>query len=437
MWSFLPTDLKKIAHNIIKDSDYFIDFLGKVERDLLGGDGVYAGDEFTPEAKATPIPRETLLSFQNDDHTYCEAIREGELEAFLAWMQHSPLSSRLSERSEAAAAAGDPIDMDSSSNSVNLVNTYRQRLLDSSDTVLEKYARWVKGEIDSPRDSYRVCSQATNSDSAAVATKEEGERGRSPSTTAAPPGADGNSPLPRRASASGDDATTPPCLLSDAQFFDRYFFRLAQLRLLLLKEAQQKAKDELAAAEVSADATNAQSDVAELAGAGSEKKPEDPSVLRYAHLMMNAANTLATNIDSIFNNNDDNDDEDSGVLHGGSTISSTASDGNDAQTKVASLEQLVCELQEELHHERMRVRELTDLLISHHIEVPSFTASEPHHTPSESAPSPSVGEIKETEDQPLLPNRSKKGKMSHPGSKSELNSEVSGSGWEQINECEK
>ncbi|CCW70930.1 unnamed protein product [Phytomonas sp. Hart1] len=155
---------------------------------------------------------------------------------------------------------------------------------------------------------------------------------------------------------------------------------------------------------------------------------------------MNAANTLATNIESIFNpydGEDENEDEVSCREAAGSSLSDNSSNLIDAQAKVASLEQVVRDLQEALRQERERVLELTRILESHQIELPSFAAHSAagmtiegsHPAPREPAPSKP---IKQASGEPLRLDQATNENVPYSSCKMDSNSEVSEGGWEQI-----
>ncbi|KPI87248.1 hypothetical protein ABL78_3643 [Leptomonas seymouri] len=439
MWSMLSQDFMGFAEAFKSESADFVDYLGNIAADVVGRGDVYAGDEMLKAAtQSRALSAEQLRRLQEAASTYTLAIQPSEEDAFVAWMKTNPLSSRnaqrlLAEISEdplrgsggsppgkagAESLQSKPAAMTPSRRSTEWpdepIDEIRQRLLDYNDTVLQQYMALV-GDAVNPRSSL-LATPATpdtrcrlidpsfavkldgDSNDADAAGAKGGEEGK-PSATAEervkPPLAP-STPPPLKAAPSTGRA------VSEDDFFDRYFFRLAQLRI---SEAQ-RCRDRKA--------TPNASDASSLSGSAKasrrtstqspspQTQANDPScesndddfaaVPLFAKRMMTAASGFVTNIDNALNkavSSEISRCSGEGVYFrgAGSDDESANVDPSELahfrgpQQQISDLESLVQCLQEALRRERRRVQQLTTELEAHNIavppEVPASAASTP------------------------------------------------------------
>lgn len=428
MWSMLTQDFTDFAEALKSESAGFMDYLGHMATDVVGRGDVYAGDEALGQAVADmPLPNALLRRLQEADATYTLPIQPEERAAFAAWMQANPLSSANTHRrqqqkpaSPAEAPAGTTPQRGAGAGAYpdEPIDETRQRLLDYNESVLQRYVALV-GDAVSPRLSLPG-SPATP----------ESRRWQTPSASSPasppPPPAEKERPSP----ASGTTPPPPPhaaahgCVSED-DFFDRYFFRLTQLRV---SEAQRRrgapqerppagtsgaaaaAAGTAAAPSTSASPASAQTSPAAKprgatppsAAAGTPAPTSRPggvedydddfvAVPLFAKRVMTAASGFVTGIDNALNHvvagdadlsrslNDDDDDEDTAANVDPADL---ARYSRGTRQQVANLEALVQELQEALRQERRRVAQLTEALEAHGIAVPAEQAASAAGTPA-------------------------------------------------------
>ncbi|KPA79587.1 hypothetical protein ABB37_05393 [Leptomonas pyrrhocoris] len=447
MWSMFSQDFTDFAKVFQSESAGFVDYLGHMAADVVGRGDVYAGDEVLKTTQSMPLPIELLQRLQEAEATYSLPIQPEEKDAFAVWRTANPLSSVNAQRRQAAEASDDlskseggsppgkvgmksppprPAVMTPNRRSSEWPDEpndeTRQRLLDYNDVVLQRYIALV-GDAVSPRSSIPASpatpdtrrrltdppsSTKLNDDDDGAAGGKAGEEGKSRTAVGGgvkPPIAP-LSPSPSRA------ATATGHVISEDDFFDRYFFRLTQLRV---SEAQRRrdraALDSADASPVAASAQRAVTTDNSVHSA-TPTSPQSPSpytnandasrrsssddfdaVPLFAKRMMTAASGFVTNIDNALNNvvaaetsqcrgagvnfnRVDSEDESANV------DPSELQHFRGTKQKIADLESLVQELQETLRHERRRVQQLTAALVAHNVELPAELPASTTSTPA-------------------------------------------------------
>jgi hypothetical protein len=467
MWSMFSQDFSDFAKAFKSESANFVDYLGHMASDVVGRGDVYAGDEvLTKTTRRMPLPNELVRRLQEAESTYALPIQPEEKAAFAEWLKANPLSSINAQRRQAEATAeaaeSSPAKKAGVTDSPRPhsatatltpsrrstewpdepIDETRQRLLDYNDTVLQRYMVLV-GDAVSPRSSIP----------ASPVTPDTRRRLVDPPSAVKPDGEDEQTAREKthegQATSGGGDvaattgekskppvAQSPPSAfplkdghtISEDEFFDRYFFRLTQLRV---SEAQRCRSRAAAAQEDSADvssvAASAQrgdraeegksalssvqtspqhhspqthgNDASRQSNASNDDEDEGndnfAAVPLFAKRMMTAASGFVTNIDNALNNvvaAETSRCSGEGVLlkEVNSEDESANVDPSDlvrfrgANQQIADLELLVQELQETLRHERRRVQQLTCVLEEHHIEVPDDFPVSSAATPAKS-----------------------------------------------------
>lgn len=413
MWSAFSKDLSEFAQNFKAESKGLMDMMGQLASDVVGHGGVYAGDEFTAEAKATPLDNPRLLTFQENNETYLAPFTTEEKDGFDGWSTTCVFSSYNVQRRRADAtapttttddSAGDA-DMTTPAKSTEWpdepTDETRQRLLDYSEVVLQKYTELV-GEAVSPRT--QTSSQVTpaRTPAAAPAEGEEATTPQRPSPAEDPAG----TPVTTTAEAAGATTPTPrrvppsSGVLSEDVFFDRYFYRLHRLRATVAeerrvmeaerqqaKEQEQRERQEAQAAkereEKERKAAAAAAGSAEGSGTG-KHVPVRPPV--FVKNVLTVASELVANLDVALGGSKETEEDNahnvplSAVADGSyqsSALPPTREEWEGQLQKSAGLEAVVQELQEELRKERARVRQLTTLLEDKGLTVPPSPALTP------------------------------------------------------------
>lgn len=372
MWSLLTQDFSDLADVLKFESAGLVEYFGQLASDVADRGGLYAGDEFlkwTTEQLA--LPKEQLRRLQESEATYLLPIQPDESTSFEAWMAGNPLSSSNALKRQlmlnTAAKDGDCTPTRPSSEWPDEpIDETRQRLLDYNATVLQWYMQLV-GSAVSPR--------ASPTGSPVPFSKQNFDEAASSQNLTTPA---------RASTADGDTTTTSENgqRLTEDAFFDRYFFRLAQLRIVTAKQREDGATPTAGAGEaapLSADQRSSKppstaQDVG-FSSVGGKKdaaaKEDFGAMPLFAKRMMTAASGLVSGIDNALNS------VASGVdSHHAQEDSSGNVDPNDlplwkdTQGKIAGLECVVQELQTVLRRERLRVQQLSELLERHHIPLP-------------------------------------------------------------------
>ncbi|KAK7200326.1 hypothetical protein NESM_000086100 [Novymonas esmeraldas] len=425
MWSLITQDFSDFAAALKTESAGFMDYLEHMASDAVGTGDVYAGDEVLGKSvREMPLATALLRRLQDAESTYTLPIQPEEKTAFAAWVKASPLSSantvrrqqqQQQQQQHAASAADTPESKldDGGATPGRRTAAYpdepidetRQRLLDYNERVLQRYVSLV-GDAVSPRPS------VPDSPSTPAPQRMPGTPPSASSAAAKLGAGDRGSPV---ATAGATPPTTrAPASVSEDLFFDRYFFRLTQLRV---SEAQ-RSRDApparsaggaaAAAASPSSTATPpppppppAPPSPSASVSATESRTPRTDGVSRhstedddfvavplFAKRVMTAASGLVTGIDNALNSvviaaqprhsdDDNNDDDDGGAALRDMDEDRHNVDPKDlhryrsARQQVADLETLVQELQEALRRERRRTAQLAGLLREHGIDVPT------------------------------------------------------------------
>ncbi|KEG07842.1 hypothetical protein DQ04_08671010 [Trypanosoma grayi] len=234
MWfENITRDLGDFTSSLVQDTRSLASVVSRFAAEVAGQDMNIAGDEDSLLARDCPLSENTIHALQDNDAVYLEELRDADEKAqFEEWARRSVYST-------ASMHAQDHGDRSNSSSDETAL-TCRQRLLDCNALVRKKYAMFVQvnGEpqngqeaplpptqdSSSSSNSNNKSSDATNTD---IKNSDDGSAGK-PSAT-----------LP-------DSQQIP-----EDVFFDRYFFRLSQLRLRTA-EARRKREEEAAAAAAAA-----------------------------------------------------------------------------------------------------------------------------------------------------------------------------------------
>lgn len=439
----LSQDFSDFAKAFKSESAGFVDYLGHVASDVVGRGDFYAGDEvLTKTTRSMPLSNDVLRHLQEAEATYALPIQAAEKDAFAAWRTANPLSSLNAQHrhtDDAAKSDGGSPPPESAQMTPNRRSTEwpdepmdetRQRLLDYNDVVLQRYMALV-GDAVSPRPSMpgspatpethprpldppsAVKFDAEEQEEAESAgAKEEKEDTGATATAAA-------AKLPLAPSSAA--AAKAERRISEDDFFDRYFFRLWQLRM---SEAQRR-RDRAAAS--ARDSTVA----SPVAGAAQPVVPRDASATSAMRASPQSSPTPDATLDDTSRQSTANDDDDDFVavplfakrmmtaasgfvtnidnaLNGVVAAEASRCSGNGVEGKgelrfedesanvdpselihfrgtkqqIAGLESLVQELQETLRHERRRVQQLISVLEAHHIEVPAEVLPSAASTPA-------------------------------------------------------
>ncbi|KAG5502857.1 hypothetical protein JKF63_04627 [Porcisia hertigi] len=417
MWSALSQDFSDLTEVLKSESAGLMGYLEHMASNAVGGSsGLYAGDEFLGGTfRDMPIPSDLLQRLQGSEATYTTPIgaeEEEEEAAFASWVKSSPLSSAkvrsrqpekvpgtLASKSESDSTSKTPEQSPPrvasssrrSAESLNeLVHEARQRLLCNSKLVLEQYLCLVGDTVGSSTSI--SASPATphgrqrQTDAASAAKLGEGED--SVAVSAETPTE--RLPVSPR---SGPQVSASGRISAD-DFFDRYFFRLMQLRLSHsqgLCEALKKgeAEDTLAASTplssftppTQSPSSSSRALTRDDVNQQSPDADDFVSVPLFARRVITAASGFVAKIDNALNN----------VVVGDTSRVSSA-DGEVAdeldedaanvepkdlvhyrspRRQIADLELVVQELQEALRQERHRVAQLTRVLEEKGIEVPA------------------------------------------------------------------
>lgn len=430
MWSMLSQDFSDFAKAFKSESAGFVDYLGHVASDVVGRGDFYAGDEvLTKTTQSMPLSNDVLRHLQEAEATYALPIQAAEKDAFAAWRTANPLSSLNAQHrhtDDAAKSDGGSPPPESAQMTPNRRSTEwpdepmdetRQRLLDYNDVVLQRYMALV-GDAVSPRPSMPA-SPATpetrprplDPPSAVKFDAEEQEEAESA----------GAKEEKEDTGATATAAAKAERRISEDDFFDRYFFRLWQLRM---SEAQRR-RDRAAAS--ARDSTVA----SPVAGAAQPVVPRDVSATSAMRASPQSSPTPDATLDDTSRQSTANDDDDDFVavplfakrmmtaasgfvtnidnaLNGVVAAEASRCSGNGVEGKgelrfedesanvdpselihfrgtkqqIAGLESLVQELQETLRHERRRVQQLISVLEAHHIEVPAEVLPSAASTPA-------------------------------------------------------
>ncbi|KAG5476996.1 hypothetical protein LSCM1_05330 [Leishmania martiniquensis] len=414
MWSMLSQDFSDIAEALKTESAGFMGYLEHIASSVVGRGDVYAGDEALGKTVTdTPLPNAVLRRFQDAESTYTLPIQPEERAAFEAWAKASHLSSANAPRRQQHMAAGTPLSKSeeglpagtqgqisplgttpnrpSAEYPDEPINEARHRLLGYNEVVLQRYVSLVGGTLSSrssvsasPEAPERRRWQGGSPSFPAKCGEGEGRSCALDATSGRPP--------PGSASSL---AKTPECgRVSEDDFFDRYFFRLSQLRDAELRR-RCEAPPQVASVSTSVAASPTSAAVPETPSSSpqlhmsptddrSRQSTEDDDfavVPLFAKRVMSAASGFVTGIDNALN---------SVVAGEVSRCSGAASEATPAlnedsanvdpkdlvhyrgaKQQVEDLESMVQELQEALRQERRRVAQLTSALEERGIEVPA------------------------------------------------------------------
>ncbi|CBZ27696.1 conserved hypothetical protein [Leishmania mexicana MHOM/GT/2001/U1103] len=406
MWSILSQDFSDFAEAFKSESAGFMGYLEHIASNVVGRGDVYAGDEALGKAVAEmPLPNGLLRRLQDAEATYTLPIQPEEKAAFAAWMKESPLSSANALRRQQYMAAGGtttskseggspvgtpgrlpPLGMTPNRRTVEYpdepIEETRQRLLDYNEVVLKRYMSLV-GDAVNPRSSVWASLDARRWETDPSFTARLGEGG-------------GGSPVPAAATGERPQVSSPSSAMTPArgrisedEFFDRYFFRLTQLRV---SESPRRGAVPHQKASASTSAAASPGSPSTLPTPSSSPQVNDRSrqstddeefavVPLFAKRVMTAASGFVMGIDNALN---------SVVAGEASRCSGAEGEGTDAlsedganvdpkdlvhysstRQQIAGLESMVQELQEALRQERRRVAQLASALEAKGIEVPA------------------------------------------------------------------
>ncbi|CAC9494303.1 conserved hypothetical protein [Leishmania infantum JPCM5] len=405
MWSMLSQDFSDFAEAFKSESVGFMGYLEHIAANVVGRGDVYAGDEALGKAVAEmPLSNALLRRLQDTEATYTLPIQPEEKAAFAAWIKGSPLSSANALRRQQYMAAGGtttkseggspagtpgrlpPPGMTPNRRTVEYpdepMEETRQRLLDYNEVVLKCYMSLV-GDAVSPRSSVSASPDARRwqTDPSFAARRGEGES-RSPVPVAA---------TGERSQVSSPSSAMTPARgrISEDEFFDRYFFRLTQLRV---SESQRRgaAPHQKASASTSAAASPASpsapptpSSSPQVNDRSRQSTDEDDFAVvpLFAKRVMTAATGFVMGIDNALNSvvtveasrcsGADGEGMDEFSEDGANVDPKDLVHYSSTRQQIAGLESTVQELQEALRQERRRVVQLASALEAQGIEVPA------------------------------------------------------------------
>lgn len=402
----LSQDFSDFAEAFKSESAGFMGYVEHIASNVVGRGDVYAGDEALGKAVAEmPLSNALLRRLQDAEATYTLPIQPEEKAAFAAWIKGSPLSSVNALRRQQYMAAGGKITTKSEGDSPagtsgrlpppgttpnrrtveypdEPIEETRWRLLDYNEVVLKRYMSLV-GDAVSPRSSISSSPDARRwqTDPSFAARRGEGE---------------GGSPVPVAATGERPQVSSPSSAMTPArgrisedEFFDRYLFRLTQLRV---SESQRRgaAPHQKASASTSAAASPASPSAPPTPSSSpqvndrSRQSTDDDDfavVPLFAKRVMTAASGFVMGIDNALNSVVTGEASRCSGAEGEGTDELSEDGGNvdpknlvhygSTRQQIAGLESMVQELQEALRQERRRVVQLASALKAQGIEVPA------------------------------------------------------------------
>ncbi|KAF8281289.1 hypothetical protein BCY84_05822 [Trypanosoma cruzi cruzi] len=326
MWlENITKDLGDFTSSLMEDTKGLADMVSRIAAEVTGHSIYIAGDEDSLLAQECPLDEAAIFALQRTDAVYLEEPREPEEKAlFEEWIRRSVYSS-------VNAFCRDQFDGSGSGSSYNAAMTCRQRLLDENPLVAEKYAAMVQTsdlpQRESPSESKTTPGQPSL----------EGREGDVKTPT-------------KSATASPSDSQR----ITEDAFFDRYFFRLSQLRLSTAAERRKREEDEAAAVAAAAAAAAKVASEAEALRKGQSKGKS------LAERFMEATDELVGwKEEEPADAKDTGDGEDRnsrGVVH------RTEAEWREQEGKIAALESLVHLLQVELNDERRKLAAVLKLV---------------------------------------------------------------------------
>lgn len=402
----LSQDFSDFAEAFKSESAGFMGYLEHIASNVVGRGDVYAGDEALGKAVAEmPLSNALLRRLQDAEATYTLPIQPEEKAAFAAWIKGSPLSSanalrrqqymaaggNTTTKSEGGSSAGTPGRLPPSCTTPNRrtveypdepMEETRRRLLDYNEVALKRYMSLV-GDAVSPRSSVSPSPDARRwqTDPSFAARRGEGEGG-----SPAPVAATGERP---QVSSPSSAMTPARGRISEDEFFDRYFFRLTQLRV---SESQRRgaaphqkasASTSAAASPPSPSAPPTPSSSPQVNDRSRQSTDDDDFAVvpLFAKRVITAASGFVMGIDNALNSvvageasrcsGAEGEGADELSEDGGNVDSKDLVHYSSTRQQIAGLESMVQELQEALRQERRRVVQLASALEARGIEVPA------------------------------------------------------------------
>lgn len=209
MWfTNITKDIGEITSSFVEDTRNLANIVTRFATEVTGGDVLIAGDEDSRLAQQCPLSDTDIASFQRNSMVFLDDISEDEKASFDVWAKESEFKSQpLPQRREGHA------ELLPGSRYEKLA-TFRQQLLDTNPFVKKRYAAFV---LSDERRHQKGGAEAI-----------EHKRDEQVDTAAEHMEKDEIAPL---------DETLR---ITEDVFFDRYFFRLSQLRLRLAAERKQR-----------------------------------------------------------------------------------------------------------------------------------------------------------------------------------------------------
>ncbi|GET89225.1 hypothetical protein, conserved [Leishmania tarentolae] len=403
MWSILSQDFTDFAEAFKTESAVFMDYLEHISSNVVGRGDVYAGDEAIGKTVSEmPLSNALLRRLQDAEATYTLPIQPEEKAAFAAWIKGSPLSSANTLRRQQYMAAGGtptsklegnspagtpgglpPLGTTPNRRTVDhadeAMDETRQRLLDYNEIVLRRYVSLVGGAV-GLRSSISASpdGRRRQMDPSLSARLGEGEaEGGNPVSFS------GTGELPR-VSCSSSTMTPVRGRISADEFFDRYFFRLTQLRVSESQRrgavSHQNTSAAASPASLSSPPTPSSSPQVNDRSRQSTDDDDFAVVPLFAKRVMTAASDLVMGIDKALNSAVTGEASHCSGAEGDVVDKVSEDDANvdpkdlihysSTRQQILGLESMVQELQEALRQERRRVAQLTSALEAQGIEVP-------------------------------------------------------------------
>ncbi|ORC85744.1 uncharacterized protein TM35_000332010 [Trypanosoma theileri] len=359
MWfENITKDLGDFTNSLVEDTKSLANMVTRLAAEVAGGENggniYFAGDEDSLLAQECPLDEAAIHKLQRDDAVYLAELRdEEEKKLFEEWARRSVYSSANIHQQDSTEKSA------SSSDETAIV--YRQRLLDENPVVCEKFMAFVqqggpslrkqRSETGEQEEASKVSGEASSSSNNNNNDNDNNNNSTNSSSSVKSP-MKGTEPLPESKRITED------------VFFDRYFFRLSQLRLHTNRERRKREEEQAAAAEALS--------AANPTTAASHSSKDEPAKKKksFAERLIEATDELVgwdDEDDNNDNNNNDNNGMDAagnrnsggaGGLRGdakGNNSGRTETEWREQEKKITLLESLVSELQEELSTARRRV----------------------------------------------------------------------------------
>ncbi|CAJ1027666.1 hypothetical protein Q4I30_004600 [Leishmania utingensis] len=395
MWSIFSQDFSDFAEAFKSESARFMDYVEQIAFNVVGRGDIYAGDEILGKTVTEmPLSNSLLRRLQDTEATYALLIQPEEKAAFDAWVKGNPLSSANALHRQQNMAAGSPTskpeggspaatpaqlsplgkmpDRRSAEYPDEPISETRKRLLDYNEVVLQWYMLLV-GDAVSPRFSVSgsPVAKRLQMDPPFASKFGKGE-GKSPVSAVT----SGEQP---RVSSPSSALTPKHGRIDEDEFFDRYFFRLAQLRVLesqrrraaLARKTSGGTSAAVSQVPPTSPTTPSPSPLANERSPQSADEKDFAVVPLFAKRMMTATSNFVTGIDNALNSGVEGEVADEFSGDEANVSPTDLVHYRSARRQVADLESMVQELQEALRQERRRVEQLTSALEEQGIEVPA------------------------------------------------------------------